>query len=354
MNCKRWVIGFLGCVVFLMLLGALPTIIVDPYFHFHKPLPQLNYVMDNQRYQNDGILKHFSYDAVVTGTSMTENFKTTEVDSLFGTNSVKTPYFGASYKEVCDSLEKAFQANPDIRYVIRGIDCNQICNPKDNMSYDDGMFPTYLYDRKVYNDVYYVLNKQVLFSDTSRILAYTNSGIEGTTFDEYSNWHDHYEYGKDVILQEHGWGETAKTSRSVTDTDLTMLRENFEQNFIRQAKEHPDVQFYYFFSPYSIMWWDGNRQSGEIEWYTTLMEEASRIMTEYDNIHLFSFFEVTDVICELDYYRDVAHYSGDVNSMMLHWMKDGKYRLTKNNYEKHWENVQSYYENYDYRSLFVQ
>ena len=44
--------------------------------------------------------KHFDYDAIITGTSMTENFLSSEFDSLFGVNSVKTTFSGASYKEI--------------------------------------------------------------------------------------------------------------------------------------------------------------------------------------------------------------------------------------------------------------
>ena len=86
-NSKKWSIC---CLVFALVIltaaGAMTTVI-DPFFHYHAPLDGLQYPIDNQRYQNDGIVKHFSYDALITGTSMTENFKTSEFDTLFGVNS---------------------------------------------------------------------------------------------------------------------------------------------------------------------------------------------------------------------------------------------------------------------------
>ena len=79
---KKWCITFLGLVIgTLIILGAI-TVIVDPYFHYHKPLTSLEYPLrsERQRYINDGILKNFDYNAIIVGSSMTENFKSSQLD----------------------------------------------------------------------------------------------------------------------------------------------------------------------------------------------------------------------------------------------------------------------------------
>ena len=66
---KRWLGLTLGLTAAgLVFFGGL-TAVVDPFFHFHKPLSGLAYPIDSERYQNDGISRHFTYDAVITGTS---------------------------------------------------------------------------------------------------------------------------------------------------------------------------------------------------------------------------------------------------------------------------------------------
>lgn len=352
MNNKKWTIACLLFTLFLFVAGALPTIIVDPYFHYHKPLDGLTVILDNQRYQNDGILKNFSYDAVITGTSMTENFKTSEMDALFGTNAVKTSYSGASYKEIADSLNNAFLANPNIRYVVRGIDCNRLIEHKDAMNYDTSMYPQYLYDRNPFNDVSYIFNKQVLFGDVTRVLAYSRAGIPDTTFDEYGYWADDFTYGADAVLQGYEHKEDREDVWEVRAEEIQTLQESVLQNFIAQAEANPDTQFYYFFAPYSIYWWDSIYHLGQTQRYVRLMEEASRMMVEYDNIHLFSFFDLEELICDPNNYKDTAHYSGEINSRMLHWMKSEEHRLTKENYASHWNAVLDFYSNYDYEALF--
>lgn len=75
-------------------------------------------------------------------------------------------------------------------------------------------------------------------------------------------------------------------------------------------------------------------------------------MLEYDNVHVYSFFEDYETICNLDYYRDIAHHNGDLHTKILQWMSEGKYEITKENYEEHYEAIHDYYMNFDYDGLF--
>ena len=56
-------------------------------------------------YRDDETVKHFEYDAIITGTSATQNFKTLELGKLFCVNSIKVPFCSASYKEINENLE---------------------------------------------------------------------------------------------------------------------------------------------------------------------------------------------------------------------------------------------------------
>ena len=83
MKNKTWLLTFSVVVLVCVVAISSVTIYVDPYMHYHKPLTnKYFYVLDNQRSQNNGIIKHFEYDAVITGTSMTETFKTSEMDKI--------------------------------------------------------------------------------------------------------------------------------------------------------------------------------------------------------------------------------------------------------------------------------
>ena len=121
---KKW---FINCIVLLasvLLAIAVLVVVIDPYFHYHKPFSFLSYRLFEERYVNDGISRHFDYDAMITGTSMTQNFKTSEMDALFGTNAVKAPFSGAGYQELSNHLIRALQRNEKLKTVVWAIDYN--------------------------------------------------------------------------------------------------------------------------------------------------------------------------------------------------------------------------------------
>ena len=95
MKTKIWIAGWLAIV--LSIAGTIGFWVykVDPIMHYRKPNTDgYFYVLNNQRSQNDGISKHFDYDALITGTSMTENFKTSEMNDIFDCTSIKVSYSG--------------------------------------------------------------------------------------------------------------------------------------------------------------------------------------------------------------------------------------------------------------------
>ena len=81
-------------------------------------------------------------------------------------------------------------------------------------------------------------------------------------------------------------------------------------------------------------------------------KEAAEWLLDYENIYLFSFFDEFDMICDLDNYTDYIHYGEWVNSQILVWMKEGKHRLTRENYQEYYDRVYEFYMNYDYDALF--
>lgn len=349
---KTWCFGVVILTGLLLISIGSITVVIDPYFHYHVPLSELEYPISNERYQNDGIVKHFRYDAIITGTSMTQNFKTSELDQYFGTKSIKVPFAGASYKEVNDNLKNAVDANSDIRIILRGLDHDSLSNNKDSMRYETAYYPWYLYDDFILNDVNYVLNKSVIFDCTLGVIEYTQAGGMTTTFDEYSNWSTGRVFGKDAVDAGYKRAEKAVTEKEFSLQDLTRLEENLYQNVTELAEANPQIDFYLFFPPYSIYYWDNQKQEGTLNWQLELELAAIEILLEYHNIYLFSFFDEFDMICDLDNYKDYVHYGEWINSQIIEWMYQGEHQLTKDNYQQYYEKIYRFYTEYDYDALF--
>lgn len=349
MNGKKWSICLLTLWLALLLIAATLTGVIDPFFHYHAPLIQLQYPINNQRYQNDGIVRNFSYDALITGTSLTENFKTSEFDALFGTNAVKVCYSGGTYAEITANLQQALAENPSIRYVLYGLDEWNLYGGRD-LILADGEYPTYLYDDNPFNDVKYLLNKEILCANTIEVLDYTRRGNTTTSFDDYSAWD--FPCGKEAILADFTRVPLAEQATAFTEDMAQTMRENLEQNIIALAKAHPDTQFLYFFPPYSILNWDAHQREGILDMHIDAMTLASEILTQADNIQLYSFYTDYETCTNLDNYRDIVHYHSGINSLLLQRMHRGEYRLTRENYRQHWDEVRDFYANYNYESIF--
>lgn len=342
------VITFLCLVVY-----ALPVIIIDPYFHYHAPLDELQYPIDNERYQNSGILKHFTYDTIITGSSMTENFKTSECDMIFGVNAVKVPFSGGTYKEINDHVRIGLEHNPAVKYVIRGLDYSTMANDKDSMKYDNT--PVYLQDSNPFNDVQYVWNKEI-FDEAMNVLDYTEENNLTTTFDEYANWHMDAVYGKEAVLSIAGRlpvkEERVQEEQHLTEEERERILGNIRQNVTAIAEEYPDTAFYYFFTPYNVTWWGGEERAGHLAWRIEIEKLVIEEILPYENIRLFSFSNDFDLTCDLDKYKDQAHYSEDVNTDILKRMHAGEYQLTENNYKAYLEELYSFYSSFNYDALY--
>lgn len=355
MNARHWVIGWLLIVSMMLIMIVGVVVYVDPYFHYHKPhTSQFYYTLNNQRSQNDGIVKHFDYNALVTGTSMTENFKCTEVDELFGVNSIKVSYSGGTYKETGDNLRRALIHNSDLKLVIRGLHSEYFVNAADSMRDELGSYPTYLYDDNLFNDVYYVFNKDVIFARIYEMMRGWLKGDEPgiTSFDEYSRWSDYdYSFGINAVSKDGVSYSGAGFPVHLSEEERNTVYDNITQNVTSLAEEYPDVEFYYFITPLSILNWKKYVEDGTIYRQIEAEEYVIELMLQYDNIKLFSLNLCENVITDINNYKDEDHYGEWVNSYILQCMSDGRYQLTKDNYQEYIMNEYDLLIHYDYAGL---
>lgn len=337
-------------IMFFIILVILTVVIIDPFFHYRKPLKEINYYMagNQQRYMNNGIVKNFDYDAIITGTSMTENFRSTQFDSIFNVTSIKIPFSGGSYKEINDSIGVGLKNNKNIKYILRGLDYGKVKEKYDKMAYDT--YPIYLYDNNILNDYKYILSKGAFFQSLINIMNLFKREKK-IDFDEYSSWRNKAN-GKDVVLRTYKRNQQKKEIENLNIEDIQIIKENIEKNVLELPKKYPNVKFIYFITPYSIVYWDSINQNGKI----LKQLEAEKIMIEMilkvPNIELYSFFNNYELITNLDNYTDAGHYSYKINDKILEWISQKKYRLTKDNYKEYLESNKEFYLNYDYDKIF--
>lgn len=336
-------------LVFILMI-MVTVIIIDPFFHYRKPLKKINYFItgNQQRYINDGIVKNFEYDSIITGTSMTENFRSSQFDNLFNSKSIKVPFSGGSYREINNIVDVSLKNKRDVKYILRGLDYRKIREEYSKMSY--GNYPTYLYDDNILNDYKYILSKGAFFQSLINLIKSLKSK-ENINFDEYSSWRNK-ESGRDVVLRTYKRDENKKEKEKLTLQEIEIIKENIEKNVIELPKKYSDVKFIYFITPYSIVYWDSINQSGDILKQLEAEKIMIEIILEIPNIELYSFFNNYELITDLNNYTDAGHYNYKINDKILEWISRKEYRLTKENYKKYLEENKEFYLNYDYDKIF--
>lgn len=348
MNVKKW--ALLSLALTLALLAALGGLnaLVDPLFHYHGPVDGLAYELLNtrQRYLNDGISKHFDYNAIITGTSMMENSSTLLCDELFGVKSVKVPYEGASLKEVDENLRRVLEKREDVSLVFRTLDYFIVVNDKDDMLYDPDTFPRYLYDDNIFNDTKYLFNKAILFDDTLHTLRRTAEGLSADSIDDYSRMSPLL-FGAELP---EGTVRPAKDERRYASPELLeTVASNVEQNLRRTVLENPQVEFYFLFPPYSVVHWDLQRVNGTVDEQIDVAKKVAELLVGLENAHVFCFDHLPEIICDLErYMADGCHYDDYISDRLFEWMAVGEHELTGENYEAYFEDLRGFIRETDF------
>ena len=306
----KWIIGILAAAAAAVLIFILSIFAIDPMFHYHAPLKFLSYPLVNERYQNNGIARHFDYDSVITGTSMTENFKTSEAQKLFGSDFIKVAFSGGGYTEIGDNLKAAYDSGHDIKYVIWGLDYDKMIYGKNYRYTEKGDFPDYLYNDSSLDDIKYFFDP-VVVKLAGSVVKSTVTGRAATSFDVYENW----------------------SAGSI-------------------VKAHPETTFYFFYPPYSIAHWGMEINNGQLDRTLGAENLITKELLRYDHVRLYSFRCNSELICNLDNYKDAKHYGEWVNSQMLQWMKNDEYRITEENLAEYEKNADDLIKSYDYDQLF--
>jgi len=340
-------------MISVLLIIAILTIYLDPFFCYHKPLSNYYYRLYDQRMQNNGIINKFDYDAVITGTSMTENFKASMADELFDVNSIKVCFSGATYKELSDNIENAISNTPDLKMVICSLDLSMLDRDKDEMRYDMGEYPTYLYNANPIDDVKYFFNGDVLTRYIAPMLFKRIKGEAGghTSFDDYSSTYYDYEFGTEYVLSTIELGDAPENENSLSDEQIKRIRENLRQNVYEVAANNPGISFYYFIPPYSMAYWGDVLHAGDYPLYLQMQEIIFEELLSCDNIKLYSYDLDIDITSDLDNYRDAGHYGYWINDLIMENMANDVGLITSDNYSDYLLEHERLHREFDYMSL---
>lgn len=342
---KKWMAVFLS-VFALFVAGVIALVVyVDPFFQYHEPLKGFPYVVDHQINQNPGMARNMEYDSVILGSSMTVNFNTNWFEELLGLNTLKLSYSGAFPKDQANIMDIVFNSGQQVKAAFLGIDVITYTGGVEETKYP---IPEYLYDDSVWNDISYVLNKDVLLQYILRPIADPEKTDLATVYASW--WTDEY-YNKQWVMHNY---EAPTPAEEAADPEsyVQNVKINMDVNICPYIEANPDTEFYVFYPPYSILFWNDVLVENHMEATMREYEYITERLLEYDNVRVFFFPNQEWIICDLNNYADYSHYHPNINRYMTECFVDGTCEVTEENLGEELEKMRKIVANYDFEELF--
>ena len=321
----------------LILLAALVAAVMlfDPFYQYHKPLPGLKAVLTDKEYQCVGTLRNFDYNALIVGSSVCENYNNGWFDQGFDCRTIKAIRSYGATADLKTLLDIAYEEH-SLDYVFYNIDPSSLSADAEPTFVSTGC-PMYLYDRNHWNDYPYVLNKDVLMEKLPYMLAYSFIGDydEGDSY----NWAQWKYFGADLATGMYARKPTIAEMQP-EDMNEEMLAENITL-LTELVESHPETTFKFFFSPYSMLWWDNAYRTGERDAVIYNEKQAVKTLLAYENVEIYYYQDAREIITNLDNYMDMIHFSKDINYWVYDQIAKGEGQLTKDNYEERLEGMRT-------------
>ena len=342
--------------LFIVVIVSLFNFIVDPYQQYRKPTLYKTFYGGNERALNSGLARHYDYNSIIIGSSMTENFLISKSSELLN-KPIKLSISGGTAHEIFLTLKSAFADNKKIDTVLIGFDIYAVSGKPTRLRFGDDSIPLYLYDQNIFNDIFYLANFDTL-KDSVKILIAPYRFYKTDPRWNYENmyqWQNQYvkDFGKDKVLKKLKDYKPTKIDNS-NDYSFETMKKSFEYNFLTIVKEHPEVNFIFFYPPYSIITykiWEDNGSLDDILKFKAYVAEKFTTMT---NVKLYDFHDAFKITTNLDNYRDFDHYTQDINNWIIDQIIDGNFLVTKENMSKRLEKFRNQIEYYNLSKLKTQ
>ena len=313
----RWSIAVLSCIVFILVACAAAVFIVDPFEHYRESsvLP----LYDQESYNNPGIARNYDYDTVVLGTSMVEMMNPSLIDECFGVNTVKLPMRGSFTSHMGYLLEHVFRFKPDLEMAILGIDAYSLVGLPDNRD----EIIEYLWNDDPFDDVQYLLNRDVLFVRIPRMIRNIGKDTAGKR-DAMYKWTD-VVYSEANVLATTVFQPQAEMKEA--DYRIELAIENINRHLRPYIQAHPETKFKLYMPPYSAAYWYSVTRMGISEQQYRLRALVCEMPLEFENVEIYDYSSCIEWIEELDQYFDYSHHSSVISDRIVRAMAAGERRV---------------------------
>ena len=307
---------------------------LDPFrFYRDGSVFQVKY-STNARYQMPGLVKNKEYDTLMIGTSMSLNFKESEMNEAFGGKTLNAAMSAASTYEQRLLLDLGLQENQEIKQVFWEMNPDSFSGEAKRVNDDYGEFPYYLYDQNLITDFRYLCNIFPLTEYKDMMFSYLKGNTDNTDVEKvfkfaYPNHYLKLEDFKNI-------GASKNDIPAEKDVSLETMLTHWNENVLPVLKENPDIDFTLYFTPYSVVYHIYALDVSNEKFYDRL-ELKRKIFKDIEslpNVKLYDFQDEQEITYNITKYYDASHYEPKINSWMIQQMRDTKPIQTEEEYEE--------------------
>lgn len=325
---QRFVRSFFLQVGAMLCVLAVYVMVIDPFFHYHEPITPLKKVVTKPEYQGIGTVRNFTYDSIIAGSSVAENYNNKWFDEKFGCTSIKAIKKSATTADLLYYLNEAYEQQ-ELAYVFYSLDTSALLSDPSKNFVDESM-PLYLYNDLWLDDVQYVWNKDVIFEHAPYMVSVSilEDYDEGSSY----NWAQYKTFSAVDTLSRYNRLEQIEPMQSID-----AYEENMQGNvsLLEQlVRAHPNTEFVFLMPPYSMLWWDNVYRDGTLEVCLYAIEKMADTLLAYENVKIYCYQTEEQVVMNLDYYMDNVHFSADINQWMVEEIGMSTYQITQENLQE--------------------
>ncbi len=336
-----FLVVFIGMIVVMSI-----NYIIDPLQHYNKASFYKPYPL-NQRYMNWGLIKNYEYDTVLTGSSMTENFKVSEIDNILGVKSLKIPFSSITSYEMYELLNYTINQEK-VKTIIIGLDLFSFNGEKNRSPIS---LPKYLYNNTVFDDYKYLLNFDVLYEMNTKVILANHLGIKRNRLDynKFWYWGDDVVFGKDVAISSY---QSSLHTFNKIKTDFKTRRDNFDSSLFKLIKENQDIKFKIFYPPYSMLTYKLLEKQNKLDSFIDFKKYIFKSLIYLKNVNQYDFQIEDSITFDLDLYKDINHYHPKVNTWMLEQISQNKYFVNSDNYEVYLQKLNKQIDSFEVKDMY--
>ena len=346
---KKFIKLFFICIFIFPSIFFILAYYRDPIQVFHKSyIGCENYFDDNMRLQAAGVINNFDFDSIIFGSSMLENTSAKEASKKLGGNFFNISMSGSDFYERSIIMDYVLRKK-NLKTVLYSLDSQYIIEMrKGTLKYPIERFK-FLYDDNSFNDIkVYFYSKYIkyIFGLGKRkcISEYSN-------YDMPSSWSSKNFNGIQNWIEPGGLQRNERLLNQFNKPDSTNIA--FDSNYFKTyildyAKTYTNTRFILIIPPYSTLQYAIYAQNQKNN-FKVLKEGIKFLVNEsqkYNNLEIYGFNDL-DFTDNIGNYKDMGHYSAEINSKMLDFILEKKGLLTSNNIDEYLSKVEDKALKYD-------